>query len=136
MRLGLRIASPRIYVAASYLWRSFDYLGYPTQHGVGFGLDKLPDLDWPLSLFGNIFYYPSVSGSYTGPTSTLLGSLSGATFAWQYRVLTYEIGGTYAIGHSPIFIDAGFLGDRGTAKLNAPANFTHASLFVGGGLHL
>lgn len=135
-RLGLRVASPRIYVAASYLWRTFDYLGYPTQHGLGFGLEKLPDLDRPLSWYGSAYYYPSVSGNYTGPTSALLGTLSGAAFQWQYRVLKYEIGATYSLAHSPIFLEAGWLGDRGTGKLNAPSDYNHNAVFVGGGLHI
>jgi hypothetical protein len=135
-RLGLKVASPRMYIAASYLWRRFDYLGYPTQHGFGFGLDKLPDLDDPLSIYGSLYYYPSVNGTYSGPTSTLLGALSGATFAWQYRLLKYEIGVTYRIGRSPLFVEAGWLGDKGTGKLNAPSDYSHNALFLGGGLHL
>jgi hypothetical protein len=134
-RLGLKIAAPRVYIAASYLWRNFDYLGYPTQHGFGFGIDKLPDLDRPLSVYGSLYYYPSVSGTYTGPTSTLLGSLSGATFAWQYRVVKYEIGVTYDLRHTPVFVQAGWLGDKGTGKFNAPSDYSHNALFVGGGVH-
>lgn len=135
-RLGVRVASPRLYIAASYLWRTFDYLGYPTQRGLGFGLEKLPDLDQPLSWYGSAYYYPSVSGNYTGPTSVLLGSLSGAAFEWQYRVLKYEIGATYSLGQGPLFLEAGWLGDRGTGKLNAPSDYNHNALFLGGGLHL
>jgi hypothetical protein len=134
-RIGFKVASPRVYVAASYLWRSFDYLGYPTQHGLGFGIDKLPDLDQPLSLYGGIYYYPSVDGTYYGPTSTLLGTLSGAIFGWQYRLVKYEIGVTYAIRRTPIFIEGGWLGDKGTGKLNAPGDYSHNSAFVGGGVH-
>lgn len=135
-RLGLRIATPRIYVAASYLWRTFDYLGYPTQTGLGFGLEKLPDLDRPLSIYGSAYYYPSVSGNYTGPTSVLLGPLSGAAFRWQYRILKYEIGATYSLGHSPLFLEAGWLGDRGMGKLNAPSDYNHNAIFLGGGVHI
>jgi hypothetical protein len=135
VRVGLKLASPRVYVAASYLWRNFDYLGYPTQHGLGLGLEKLPDLDRPFSVYGNAYFYPTVSGTYTGPTSTYLGSLSGATFAWQYRVLKYEAGATYALGQSPFFVEAGFIGDAGSGKENAPANYTHSAIDLGAGLH-
>jgi hypothetical protein len=135
-RLGLRVASPRVYIAASYLWRSFDYLGYPTQHGVGFGIEKLPDLSEPFSVYGSVYDYPSVSGTYTGPTSTLLGTLSGATFVWQYRVVKYEIGLTYSPRGTPLFLEAGWLGDKGTGKLNAPADYSHTALFLGAGVHL
>ena len=134
-RLGLKVASPRVFVAVSYLWRSFDYLGYPTQHGIGFGLDKLPDLDTPLSVYGSVYYYPSIEGTYTGPTSALLGTLSGATFGWQYRVVKYEIGVTYALRRTPLFLEAGWLGDKGTGKLNAPSDYSHNASMLGGGLH-
>jgi hypothetical protein len=134
-RVGLKVASPGVYAAASYLWRHFDYLGYPMQHGLGLGIEKLPDLDQSLSLYGSAYYYPSVSGTYTGPTSTYLGTLSGATFAWQYRVLKYEAGVTYALGGSPFFVEAGFLGDAGSGKENAPSNYAHTVIDLGGGLH-
>jgi hypothetical protein len=134
-RIGLKVASPRVYVAASYLWRTFDYLDYPTQHGLGVGLEKLPDLDRPFSLSGSTYYYPSVSGMYTGPMSHYLGMLSGATFAWQYRVLKYEAGATYAFGSSPLFVEAGFIGDSGSGKEYAPSNYTHTAIDLGGGLH-
>jgi hypothetical protein len=135
-RIGVKVLSPRIYLAASYLWRNPDYLGYPNQHGIGFGLDKLPDLDQPFSIYGSVYYYPSVSGTYTGPTSIYLGALSGAQFTLQYRVLKYEIGLAYSIRGTPLFIEAGFLGDSGSQKQNTPASFTHNAIDVGGGLHL
>jgi hypothetical protein len=111
-------------------------LGYPAQHGVGFGIDKLPDLDRQLSVYGSWHYYPSVDGRYTGPTSTLLGSLSGATFDWSYHVLRYELGAAYALKHTPFFVEAGTFGDRGNGKVNAPADFQHDSFLIGAGLHI
>ena|SRR5450755_1289920 len=92
-------------------------------------------LNDPLSIYGSADYYPSVSGTYTGPTSTLLGSLSGATFTSQYRVLAYEIGLTYSIRRTPLFLEAGWLGDKGTGKLNAPSDYSHNAFFVGGDVH-
>jgi hypothetical protein len=53
----------------------------------------------------------------------------------QYRVLKYEIGATYAIRSTPLFIEAGFLGDSGSEKQNAPSSFTHNAIEVGGGVH-
>ena len=50
-------------------------------------------------------------------------------------MLKYSIGGTFNFGTSPVFLDFGFLGDRGQVKQNAPANFTHNGPYVGIGLH-
>jgi hypothetical protein len=136
VRFGVRIALKSLYIAVSYLGRSFDYLGYPAQHGVGFGIDKLPDLDRPLSIYGSVHYYPSIAGRYAGPTSTLLGSLSGATFDWSYRVVRDELGAAYVFKRTPFFIEAGAFGDRGSGKVNAPADFQHDSFLVGAGLHI
>jgi hypothetical protein len=135
-RLGLRVAEPRIYLAAGYYWRSYNYLGYPNLRGLGFGIEKLPDLDQPFSLYGSAYLYPDVKGSYKGPTSVLLGPLSGASFSLEYRVIKYEIGGTYNIGTSPFYVDFGLLGDKGYGVTNAPADFTHTGGYAGLGLHI
>jgi Copper amine oxidase N-terminal domain len=133
--LGYKIADPRIYLAPSYYWRTYNYLGYPTLQGLGFGVEKLADTDQPWSLYGSAYFYPSVKGNYTGPTTPLLGSLSGATFDLQYRVIRYAIGGTYNFGTTPLYADVGFLGDQGFNKNNAPSDFTHSGAYVGLGLH-
>ncbi len=65
-RFGLKVVDPRIYVGVGYLSRSENY-GYPRQGGVGFGIEKLPDLDQPFSVYGSVWYYPNVSASL--PTS-------------------------------------------------------------------
>jgi Copper amine oxidase N-terminal domain len=132
--LGLKVSNPRVYLAASYYGRDYNYLGYPTIKALGFGLDKLPDLDQPWSLYGNIYFYPNTKGTYVGPTSFLLGSLSGASFNLEYNILRYEVGGTYNIGKTPLYAEAGFLGDQGYAHADAPAGFSHSGFFIGGGL--
>jgi hypothetical protein len=127
-RLGLRIASPRIYIGVGYMYRSVNY-GYPRQTGFGFGAEKLPDLDQAFSVYGSVWYYPSVSGNCgidvcpTGP------------FTLSYRIWKYQIGGTFNFGQSPIFLDFGFLGDRGTNRINAPSDYTHNGGYLGLGLH-
>ncbi|MBV9647242.1 MAG: copper amine oxidase N-terminal domain-containing protein, partial [Candidatus Eremiobacteraeota bacterium] len=134
-RLGLRIAEPRIYLAAGYYGRNYNYLGYPQLKGLGFGIEKLPDLDQTLSLYGSAFMYPNAKGTYVGPTSFLLGPLSGASFNMEYNVLRYEVGATLTLARTPFFVEGGFLGDRGFARGDSPSDFTHTGAFVGGGIH-
>jgi hypothetical protein len=119
LRWGLKIADPRIYVGVGYIWRSTNY-GYPKQNGFGFGAEKLPDLDQPFSIYGSLWYYPNVKGSSPD---------------LEYRIYKYDIGGTYNFGSSPVYLDFGYLGDRGSNKNNAPADFTHNGPHVGLGVH-
>jgi hypothetical protein len=123
-RLGVRIFNPRVYIGVGYLWRWESY-GYPKMNGVGFGIEKLPDLDVPLSFFGNFWYYPSVTGNYSGPS----GSLSLA-----YNMYKYQVGLDYVLGHSPIFIDVGWMGNNLSNKTNAPSGITVNGPFAGLGI--
>ena len=132
--LGLKVSDPRVYLAASYYGRTYNYLGYPNIKSLGFGVDKLPDLDEPWSLYGNIYFYPNAKATYVGPTSYLLGPLSGASFDFAYNILRYEVGATYNIGKTPLFAEAGFLGDQGYAHGDAPSGFSHSGFFIGGGV--
>ncbi len=130
-RLGLKIADPRIYIGVGYMVHTGNY-GYPQQSGVGFGLEKLPDLNQAFSVYGSAWYYPSVSGTYTVPS----GPQSGQKFNLSYQVLRYQVGATVGFGKSfPLFLDLGFLGDRGKNKTNAPGDYTHNGAYVGLGLH-
>jgi hypothetical protein len=120
--LGLKIADPRIYIGVGYLWTQTDY-GYPTQNAVGFGLEKLPDLDHSLSVFGSAYYYPNTKGIY-----------APADLQLAYNILKYQVGIDYVIGKSPIFIEAGWQGIDGNAKTNAPVNTTENGPFAGIGI--
>jgi hypothetical protein len=142
-RLGLKVADPRIYVGVGYLWRQENY-GYPRQSGLGFGAEKLPDLDHALSLYGSVYYYPTISGNFTYPPNayTAAAGLCSAAAApatcsssqFQQSMMKYQIGGTYNIGLGGIFVDAGFLGDRIRGKLNSPSDSAHAAGYVGLGV--
>jgi len=127
-RFGLKIADPRIYLGVGYLYRTGNY-GYPRQTGVGFGLEKLPDLNTPFSVYGSAWYYPNVKGTCgtdvcpTGP------------FDLAYRVLKYQLGGTVNFGSSGVFLDFGWLGDRLNNKQNAPVEASHNGPYVGLGIH-
>jgi hypothetical protein len=128
-RLGIRVANPRLYVGASYLWRQNNY-GYPQINGVGFGVEKLPDLDQAISIYGSAYYYPSLQGTYTAAVAAPPGTLA-------YRLTRYEIGADWSfLGPSfPVYLDLGFLGNQYNNKINAPSNINQYSGYVGLGLH-
>lgn len=129
VRLGGKVVDPRIYIGVGYIWRSTNY-GYPRQTGFGFGLEKLPDLNQLFSVYGNIWYYPSMKGNCTTPVCP------AGSFTLSYNMLKYAIGGTLGFGeHFPIFLDFGWLGDGGTQKENAPINYSHNGPYVGLGIH-
>ncbi len=130
VRLGLRVIQPRIYIGVGYLWRTNNY-GYPREQGVGFGAEKLPDLDQVFSVYGSVWYYPNAKGTCntdvcpTGP------------YTLAYNILKYQIGGALNVGgkNFPLFLDFGWLGDNGQNKQNAPVGFTHNGPYVGLGIH-
>ena len=128
-RLGLKILDPRIYIGVSYLARWTNY-GYPRQSGVGFGLEKLPDLDHPLSVYGAAYYYPQVKGTCNAPSPC-----GNGPFDLEYRIFRYSVGATYSIPGTPVFIEGGWTGDSGRNKLNAPSDFSHNAGTVGIGIH-
>ncbi len=124
-RLAIRVLNPRVYIGVGYLWRSTNY-GYPNMNGVGFGIEKLPDLNQALSFFGSFWYYPSISGNYSNvviPSTQL-----------SYNMYKYQVGLDYVIGKSPIFIDLGWMGNQLTNKTNAPSNITENGPFAGLGI--
>jgi len=125
---GLKVVDPRIYIGVGYLWRQENY-GYPIENGVGFGLEKLPDLDQPFSVYGSVYYYPSIQGPTPG------SYLPGGQLS--YRDLKYQGGITYTIGKFAgfgVFLDANYLGDQLRVKSNAPSSENHAAAAVGLGL--
>ena len=130
---GFKVVDPRVYVGAAYMQRTYNYLGYPNISGAGVGISKLPDLDAPVSLYASAWYYPSVSGRYTYPTSPFLGALSGSTTTLSYSSWEYTVGGTLNLGNSGLFIDLGYDGQRATAKTIAPSNTSLGSSYAGVG---
>jgi hypothetical protein len=131
-RVGIGIPIAKLYLDVAYLRRTFNY-GYPAETGVGYGLERLPDLNQPISLFGSFIYYPQISGNYTdSPPSPY----AGTSWKLEYRVYQYQVGLTLGLGKSPLFIEAGFLGDRGQASNAAPSSYTHSAINAGLGLHI
>jgi hypothetical protein len=131
-RFGLKIADPRIYIGIGYLFRNSNYEGgaFQTQiHGLGGGIEKLPDLETPFSLYGSVYYYPSA-------TTNAAQDLGNGTFGQvQYRILKYNIGGTLDLAKTPIYLDFGYLGDRINDKQNAASDETHQGPYAGLGIH-
>jgi hypothetical protein len=124
-RLGIKVLNPRIYIGLGYIWRG-NNAGYPQLTGIGFGAEKLPDLDQTWSVYGSIYYYSNIKGSFVDPT--------GISWNMQYNALKYQLGVTYALGTSPLFIEAGILGERDQGKLNTPGDFNDFAGYVGLGL--
>ncbi len=125
VRAGLKVTGPRIYGAVSYLTRGGNI--EPKQHGIGYGIEKLADVDQNFSLHGNVFFYPNVNGRYS------VGG--GGSRGLSYRVVRYLIGASIQPGHSPVFLDAGYLGDRSNVRTDAPVGFNHQGPYVGLGIH-
>ncbi len=121
VRLGLRVLQPRVYIGIGYLWRSNNY-GYPNLNNVGFGIEKLPDLEVPLSFYGSFYYYPNIKGTY----------ITGIPLA--YQLYKYQLGLNYVVGRSPVFIDLGWMGNALNNKQNAPVNTTATGPYVGLGI--
>jgi hypothetical protein len=132
-RLGLKVLDPRIYIGVGYMWRTGNY-GYPRLSNVGFGVEKLPDLNQNgFTWFGSAYYYPNVKG--TGNYCITLGCTTPSATTLAYNILKYDIGGAFTFGSNvPIYVEFGFLGDKGTGKTNAPSDFTHAGPYIGLGL--
>ncbi len=131
-RFGVQILKPRIYLAGAYLERTNNY-GSPFLRGAGAGIEKLPDLDKPFSIFGSFYYFPQIQGSLYDPSV-------GATYQEQYRFEQYEAGIDYNVPFdlfkkTGIFIEGGYIGDTGIDKQFAPGNIREGGAFAGIGIH-
>jgi hypothetical protein len=126
VRAGIKVTGPRLFGAVSYLTRGSNF--EPREHGLGYGIEKLADVDQNFSLHGNVFFYPNVGGQYS-----VAGVGSG--FGVSYREVRYLIGASIQPNHSPVFLDAGYLGDRSHPRSDAPVGFNHQGPYVGLGVH-
>ncbi|HXP93900.1 MAG TPA: copper amine oxidase N-terminal domain-containing protein [Candidatus Binatia bacterium] len=149
LRFGFRVLQPRIYIGIGYLWNLNNTLpqiikanpgfggglatGYPTVSGVGFGLEKLPDLDQIVSVFGNAWYYPNIQGNVSYLAAP--GATTFTTTPLSYGEIKYTAGFTFSPQGMPFFIELGYMGDQGWKKASAPSNYSHGGGFVGLGLH-
>jgi hypothetical protein len=120
VRLEFKVAAPRVYVGIAYLHTADNY-GYPNLNGIGFGIEKLPDLRPGISLYGSAFYYPSASS--TG-------------YQQQFQIMKYDIGAALVIAHSPVYLYGGYAADRYFVKQNAPVGQIHDGPYIGLGLKI
>jgi hypothetical protein len=124
------------YIAGSYLAAFNDYPSsypsIPTLDGFGIGVDRLPDLNGPFSVYGSVYYYPSVSGNYSAPGGLPAPASSGKI---EETFLKYQIGATVGFGTSGVFLDAGYLGDSIRAKTLSPGDASHDAGYAGLGFH-
>jgi hypothetical protein len=128
--IGLRVSDPRVYIGVGYLSRQENY-GYPQQGGFGFGAEKLPDLNQAFSVYGSVWYYPSISGDFTLPAGAVLPFITGEQSTLESRFLKYQVGATVNLGATGLFLDAGFLGDSIRGGNLSPSDATHAGGYVG-----
>jgi hypothetical protein len=123
---GLRILEPRIYLAAGYLERLNNF-GYPNVSGVGGGIEKLPDLDKPISVGASAFYYPQLKGNYVDGL--------GNSYSLQYRALVYDGSITFSLNglekRIPLFLEVGYHGESDNNKQNAPINRNENGAYAG-----
>jgi hypothetical protein len=127
----------RLYITAGYLWRTFNYGNAPGMSGFGIGLEKLPDFDRTISLYGSFNAYADMHGSLTGAVNpAVLGALSGIPLNVDYRMFTYRVGATYAFPNSPLFADLNVAGSRLDGRsTNASSDAVHTALSLGVGAH-
>jgi hypothetical protein len=126
-RIGVGITgSYPLYVVGSYERRSGNY-GYPVLQGAGAGIEKVPNFNQLVDLYGSLLYYPAVSGNYPG--------MFGNTATLSYRYLKYQAGLTISPQALPVFIEAGFIGNRADATRNAPIGTSEGGAYAGIGLH-
>jgi Copper amine oxidase N-terminal domain len=125
-RLGIKVLDPHVYVAVGYIWGSNNY-GYPNMNAVGGGLEKLPDWGHAFTYYGSVYYYPNFKGSYT--TVAASGSPS-QTFGIGYNLLKYQVGIAWAFVPA-VYLDAGWAGENGANKNNAPISYTFNGPYVG-----
>ena len=142
-RFALKIAQPRIYIGVGYLVRAMPGIASSaspsdatnfTLSGIGGGIEKLPDLENTFSVYGSVWYYPTISGNFTFPAGAFPPALVGTTEKFQERFLKYQIGGTLNLGNSGLFLDAGFLGDSIRGQNLSPSDASHNGGYVGLGI--
>jgi hypothetical protein len=134
-RLGIRVLNPRIYLAGAYMVRRNNY-GYPQETAAGVGLEKLPDLERAFSFYGNIYYFFDVRGNYASSAGACSPPTTPCTYNVGYNIVKYDIGFTYSFSNIPLYIEGGWLGDRGYNLDAAPIGFSENGPYAGIGIKL
>ena len=116
-RIGLGVIGPKIYVVGGYALVNYNY-GYPNLTGLGFGLEKVPNLDHLLDIYGSFIYYPVISGKYN--------PAGAPSLQLQYIYYKYQGGISLSIPKTPISFEAGYLGTMASRRrtLRRPSRTT------------
>jgi Copper amine oxidase N-terminal domain len=126
-RVGIEFYS-HLYGVVSYETR-YENFGYPRETGFGGGVEKTSNFSHAVDVYGSVLYYPQISGNYI--------DIFGGAQKLQYSYLKYQVGLTLSPGGNfPLFLDLGFLGNRATAKGNAPVSTSESAFYAGLGIHL
>ena len=126
VRAGIKVTGPRIYGAVLV---SDARLELRTARSTA---SATASRSWPTSTRTSrctaaCSSIPNVNGAYTfGGTGS---------YGVSYREVRYLIGASIQPNHSPVFLDAGFLGDRSNVRTDAPVGFNHQGPYVGLGVH-
>jgi hypothetical protein len=131
VRLGYKVFEPKVYIAVAYMWASNNY-GYPNQDNIGFGIEKLPDYGQKFQYYGSVYYFPSVSGTYTTAANE---NPPNTSFGIGYNVLKYNVGIGWAFVPN-VFIDIGWTGEAWANRNNAPIGMTMNGPYAGLGFLL
>jgi hypothetical protein len=129
---GLRIMQPRVYFIEGYMSQWNNY-GYPRIGGIGFGLEKLPDLDKTWTYYGKWWYGQAIKGHY-GPYTANSVLYPGGSLSYHVNKWDAGLNWNLAAGASPLFLDAGYAGEGWHANLGAPSNRMEYGPYVGVGV--
>lgn len=117
----------RLYAGAAYVLASSSYsypIGHGSLHGFGAGLERFADANRRFDVFGSLYYYPAVSGSY-GP-----GSVS-------YALVSFDGALRWRLGSSGVGLIAGLYEEMRTLRPGARAGFMiRDGPYIGIGLNL
>lgn len=130
VRFGIRVLQPHVYVGVGYLWTSTNY-GYPNMSAVGFGAEKMPDFNQPLTWYANAWYYPNVSGTYSNSAITV----GPKSYGIGYNMIRYQAGIDWRFVPSA-FLDLGWKGENAANKNNAPISYHFAGFYAGLGFYV
>ncbi len=132
-RLEYKVTKPNVYIGLGYIQTSNNY-GYPHLGALGFGIEKLPDLNTPVTPYASVFYYPGASGNYT--VSNAASPNNNTRYKQVYAITKFDVGLAASLKHFPIYVYGGFSGDRYTRHQNAPIDQTHSGPYLGLGLKI
>jgi hypothetical protein len=132
---GIRIMGnvlPRVYFIEGYMseWSNYNY---PRIGGIGYGLEKLPDLDHVLSVYGRYWYGQNIKGRY--PPVAAGGVLYPAG-SLAYHLQKYDVGFNWLFAgvSAPVYFDAGFQGEGWHGGITAPSDRLYYGPYAGFGI--